>query len=168
MNFLKNFFAEGGADKPLDNLFAALAALISQNDGRAVEEVATLTNGHPQNMESWFALANVLKKYGYAREIEWKEEIADILSVVEELKKKIGAPLDIKLDIGFLDEGEDADDLETERALTLIGVWVVEHGYTLAHLDIDSDSYVLCLLPNNNYLQCENLLEGTYFSMPPF
>lgn len=170
--------------------FVELAKLLSDNDKDVVSEVFThveqyqlyyknkavdylyreMNENTPKDTVRWFAMIDVLIEHGYAVEVEYKEkdDFENIKNALDMLKKKIGVEIDIKMDLSFLEADESVEELETDRILTLIGLNTVEQGYTLSSIDIDGDSYILCLIPNKIYTRCENILQDTEFSLSSF
>ena len=171
-----------------ENIFVELAKLISNHDEAVVSEVFThveryqlyyqdktkdylhrgMNENTPKELIRWLAMIDVLEDYGYAEEIDWKDTVENIAASLSRIKEKAGIQIDTSMDLSFLDGNETVETLETDRVLNLIGLNTVEHGYSLTNIDIDSDSYIICLTPNKVYKQCEKLLQGTEFSISSF
>ena len=169
-------------------VFVELAKHISNNDEDVVSKVFThvehyqlyyqnktkdypyrgMNEDTPKNIIQWFAMIDTLEEYGYAEEIDWKETAENIAAVLSRIKEKTGIQIDTSMDLSFLDGNETIEELETERILNLIGMNTVEHGYSLTNIDIDSDSYVICLIDNKVYKKCEKLLKGSGFTISSF
>ena len=171
-----------------ENIFIELSELISNND----EAVASAVFSHveryqlyyqdktkvypyrgmnedtPKELIRWFAMIDILQEHGYAEEIDWKESAKDIADSLNRVKKKTGIQIDTGMDLSFLDGNETIETLETDRILNLIGNNTVKQGYSLTNIDVDSDSYVICLVSNKIYKQCEELLQGTGLSISSF
>ena len=171
-----------------ENLFVELAKLISNHDEVVVSEVFThveryqlyyqdktkdypyrgMNENTPKELIRWFAVIDILEEHGYAEEIDWKETAENIADSLNRIKEKTGIQIDTGMDLSFLDGNETVETLETDRILNLIGNNTVEHGYSLTNIDMDSDSYVICLVPNKIYKQCEKLLHGTRLTISSF
>lgn len=168
-----------------ENIFVELAKLISNNDGVVVSEVFTkveryelyyedktkdfpyrgMNENTPTELIRWLAMIDVLEEHGYAEEIDWKETAENIFDSLNRIKEKAGIQISTEMDLSFLDGDEEIETLETGRILNLIGLNTIENGYSLTNIDMDSDSYVICLIPNKVYKRCEKLLHGTGFSI---
>ena len=122
----------------------------------------------PKELIRWFAMIDVLEEHAYAEEIDWRDSAENIAASLSRIKEKTGIRIDTGMDLSFLDGNETVEELETERILNLIGLNAVEHGYSLMNIDFDSDSYVICLVPNKVYKQCKKLLQGTGFTISSF
>ena len=171
-----------------ENIFVELAKFISNNDGAVVSEVFTqveryelyykdktkdfpyrgMDENTPTELIRWFAMIDVFEEHGYAEEIDWKETAENIAGSLNRIKEKAGIQISTEMDLSFLDGDEEIETLETDRILNLIGLNTVETGYSLTNIDMDSDSYAICLIPNKVYKKCEKLLQGTGFSISAF
>lgn len=71
-----------------------------------------------------FAMIDALIEHDYMREFDWKEDLRVIA-------KKLGVSFDIEIDLGFLDDGEDAECLEPEQVFTLVAVYISNFCYDM-------------------------------------
>lgn len=133
----------------------ALARLLAgpQHADRVAEEVAlaaTDADGYAARFEDrmddrmispqtsrlvWIALVDALDDAGRAIELDWKEDVAEVEAALDRLA---GRPV-------FADTLP--DDADTFDALKQAGRQALDANLALFHLDIDSDSYPVTLVP---------------------
>jgi len=102
----------------------------------------------------WIALADGLRARGWTREIDWKTAIEDILWTLDELAPP--QPPNPDRWEGLTDE-EAEDDRVPEETLPLAGRRLLAEGLALATNDIDSDGYLLIVLPADRLEEAQRL-----------
>ncbi len=90
------------------------------------------------------ALADALLEARVAVEIDWNSDPETIQLAVSQMTN---------IEVRELLPAEGSNDMPAEKVLKIIGKNLARLNLTLTSLDIDSDSYVLCLLPNDIYRQ---------------
>ena len=95
-----------------------------------------ITNRDAIDTFVWVAVADEMIESGLATELDWKEEKDEFLSRIEELAKENN----LVIDDSMLDDEGDIPSWCKE----LDNRWMKD-GYCVAGIDIDSDSYVLCV-----------------------
>jgi len=93
----------------------------------------------PHQVSPWLALVDGLISRGWCTEVDWKVDAADLAHALGELRPLAGmrnvlSPLA-------------ASQTRNEEALTLAARCLHAQGMALIHLDIDSDSYPLLVVP---------------------
>lgn len=93
----------------------------------------------PHQVGPWLALVDGLIARGWCTEVDWKVDAADLAHALGELRPLAGlrnvlSPLA-------------ASQARNEEALTLAARCLHAQGMALIHLDIDSDSYPLLVVP---------------------
>lgn len=170
-----------------EGMYVELAKCITNNDADAVATVFErverweryradsakrlhrgITPDTPQEDVRWLGMVDALEEHGYTAEIDWKDGYESIASALDRIKAKLGIHVDTAMDLTYMDGNEHADRLETPRILNLIALNTDEQGYCLTNLDIDGDSYAICLLPHKIFRQCEKILKTTPFSLSAF
>lgn len=178
MNFFKKLFGKK-QQEPLpvnEDVFPEAGRLLSGGDESVVRQIGyyvehseeylagqdahyrSLSNDTTKYDICLFAMIDALIEHDYMREFDWKEDQDDILHGLRVITKKLGVNFDIEMDLSFLDDGEDAECLETERVFTLVAVYISNFRYDLVCIDINSDSYVMGLLPHKDHQRCEAML----------
>ena len=99
----------------------------------------------------WIAVADELLESGIAIELDWKEEKDEFLSSIEELANENN----LVVDDSMLDDEGDIPSWCKE----LDDRWMKD-GYCIAGIDIDSDSYVLCLCKTDNLRKLTELAKS--------
>lgn len=125
---------------------------VYQLEERGIEEVSSDL--------PWLALVDELIEQNLADEIDWKESVSTICEVVDHLLRKKKMPtLDwAKLNAKY-------SELDAEEALEKIAAELQESGVTLAHLDIDSDSYVLITVKREEIEALKGLAQQAGFTI---
>lgn len=105
-------------------------------------------------VDFWLALTDALEKTGNLRESDWKTEGGEIAYILQTLAAKRGLTLtDDACRALTTRQGYDS----IEALATDIRAIVQPIGLTAVYLDIDSDSYPLCLIPNAQVAQARAL-----------
>ncbi|MBG9792935.1 hypothetical protein ABD76_10715 [Paenibacillus dendritiformis] len=91
----------------------------------------------------WIALVDELIENGFAFEVDWKESNYRICEIIDVLLEKKSFSL---LEWQWADEGN-YDELSTAEFLHEVSQRLKAHSISLAYVDIDSDSYVLIVVP---------------------
>lgn len=107
----------------------------------------------------WIALVDGLYARDAVREIDWKSDIETIFSLLDDLAALQPARPDRWEGIWENEAGEDENEPMPDDVLPLIGRRLLGEGLALATIDIDSDSYVLIVLPSNRIKAAEHLAE---------
>lgn len=110
-----------------------------------------ITNRDAIDTFVWIALTDELLESGAAIELDWKEEKEEFLSSIEGLANENDLVVD---DVLLDDEG----DIPT-WCKELDNKWMKD-GYCIAGIDIDSDSYVLCLCKTDNLRRLTELAKS--------
>ncbi|WP_438347707.1 DUF6630 family protein [Paenibacillus sp. FA6] len=138
-----------------------LAERLAQNSSKIVEEVRFAIEepnnyvirfeeklkerGIEEHLEElpWIVLIDALIEDELAYEIDWKESTLEITYAIDDLfdRKKIDS-----LDWEWIENISDA--MLTGEKLQAIADKLNERSLSLAYLDIDSDSYILIVVPN--------------------
>ncbi|KXH84875.1 DUF6630 family protein [Chryseobacterium kwangjuense] len=93
----------------------------------------------------WIGMVDLLLKYGYAFEVDWKEDC----EVAEELLSK----LFVKHNIQYTSDININQDMELDEYFSLVNKELIRHGYYRVYaMEIASDSYVVAL-GNIGYFQ---------------
>ncbi|OAB45509.1 DUF6630 family protein [Paenibacillus glacialis] len=97
----------------------------------------------PSEELPWIVLLDALIEAELAYEIDWKESTLEITYAIDDLsdRKKIDS-----LDWDWIENMSDA--MPTGEKLQAIADRMYERSLSLAYLDIDSDSYILVVVPN--------------------
>jgi hypothetical protein len=103
----------------------------------------------------WIALADGLGDRDLLREIDWKEAHADVTWKLDQLTALRPALPDRWT---WLDGAEWADKIP-EAFLPAIGKHLLQGGLALVTFDIDSDSYLLMVLPTDRVQEGQDLAE---------
>jgi hypothetical protein len=103
----------------------------------------------------WIALVDGLDARDAMREIDWKSDIEDVLWNLDQL----AALRPMRPDRWDELQDEDGDERLPEETLPLIGQRLLGEGLALATIDIDSDSYVMIVLPASKLKEAEQLAE---------
>jgi hypothetical protein len=169
-----------------ENTFVALAELISGGDKEVVSEVSSTAErreGYAEKNEQlrgleehtltsddarWMAMIDTLKKHGYAEEVRYDEPRGQIERSLNRIKNRLNVKLNTLPALDMLSAGEELDTVKTARLLNLIALTLDGQRWTLCSLDVEGDTYILCLLPHKTFGECEKLLEGTEFSISPY
>lgn len=85
-----------------------------------------------------FALVDTMQKIGIAAEVDWKADYEIIFGSVSRLAGNLGINLQ---------PVRDPSNLQTHQILQSLGKDLATQDHVLATIDIDSDSYVLLVLP---------------------
>ena len=106
------------------------------------------------------ALVDELIEKELAHEIDWKESIATICEVVDRLvsKKKL-------LTLVWAELNAKYSELYAEEALVALALELQEKEISLAHLDIDSDSYVLITVRKDEIEELKGLAQQAGFTI---
>lgn len=99
----------------------------------------------------WIAVADEMLESGIAIELDWKEEKDEFLSSIEELANENNLVVD---DSMLDDEGN-----IPSWCKELDDRWMKD-GYCIAGIDIDSDSYVLCVCKTDNLRKLTELAKS--------
>ncbi len=150
-----------------------IAGIITGEDQRAMEEVRLCTRepeAYQQRYRSryrergielpdtsredlqWLGLADILIEYGYAAELDWKEEKGEFVCAVSQLRPFPALGLSIRED--ELDE----DGEISEWCGILTRQWSAEK-VCVADFGIDSDSYILFLAEEEPFSALQKLAE---------
>lgn len=107
-------------------------------------------------VDFWLALTDALEKTGNLRESDWKTEGGEIAYLLQRLAGKRGLTL-----------SDDACRPLAARAFDSVEAFAADirallqpFGLTAVYLDIDSDSYPLCLIPDAQVAQARALARG--------
>lgn len=103
----------------------------------------------------WLALADGLGDRDLMREIDWKEAHEDVTWKLDQLTALRPARSERWT---WLD-GADWEDKIPEAFLPAIGKHLLQSGLALVTFDIDSDSYLLMVLPADRVAECQHLAE---------
>lgn len=103
----------------------------------------------------WIALVDALLDNQLASEIDWAEEIDDVMYVIDQLLQRKQLP---SIDWTPLQEEYD-DESETDEFLEAITVALKKQSLALAYLDIDSDSFVLIIVKDHEIIELKHLAE---------
>ncbi|RAV14815.1 DUF6630 family protein [Paenibacillus contaminans] len=152
----------------------ALSGKLSCGIGTIAEEVVQATD-HPERYVelwgdrlinrgieepipdlAWIALVDALDEQGLVREIDWKQDADNILFAVHSLLDRRGwlqPAAERGLEQAISPGGYTFDHLRE------LHEWLRPHGIVLGHLDINSDSYVLIVVQEDQCEEIERLAE---------
>ena len=102
--------------------------------------------------DSWWNLYEKLVSKGYAVELDYKCELEDFIYYVQKLicNKSLDTGEDLTIDLSALDE----DQVIMDWCASLNSTW---ENYTLAGMDIGTDSFVLLVLSNEEFKIAQEL-----------
>lgn len=123
-----------------------------QLDERGISEIS--------NDLPWIALVDELIEKELAYEIDWKESIATICEVVDQLLRKNNL-----LTLEWAELNAKYSELYAEEALDLLASELQKNSISLAHLDIDSDSYVLITVRREEIEELKGLAQQAGFTI---
>lgn len=97
------------------------------------------------------ALVDGVRRVGGAAEVDWKADYESVFWQISAIAKNFN--LDVQ-------EVTDASALQTHEILRRLGETLESQGHVLASIDIDSDSYVLYILPDTAYSRSAELAKN--------
>lgn len=136
----------------MQSTFTELATLLL---GDAKQAKSFMTKVKLRSMEeledSWWNLYEKLDSKGYAVELSHKCELEDFIYYVQKLicNKSLDTGEDLTIDLSALDE----EQVIMDWCADLNSKW---ENYTLAGMDIGTDSFVLMVLSNEEFKQPKN------------
>ena len=137
----------------MQSTFTELATLLL---GDAKQAKSFMTKVKLRSMEeledSWWNLYEKLVSKGYAVELDYKCELEDFIYYVQKLicNKSLDTGEDLTIDLSALDE----DQVIMDWCADLNATW---DNYTLAGMDIGTDSFVLMVLSNEEFKTAKEL-----------
>lgn len=114
---------------------------------------------------AWIALVDALGEQGLVWEIDWKQEIETTLFAVHSLLDRRGWLLpaaDRRLEQAI------QSDHDTFQQLNELHDWLRPHGIVLGQLDINSDSYVLIVIREDDFTEMEQLTKASGYTLCSF
>ncbi len=114
---------------------------------------------------AWIALVDALGEHGLVWEIDWKQEIETTLFAVHSLLDCRGWLLpaaDRRLEQAIQTEHD------TFQQLIELHDWLRPHGLVLGHLDINSDSYVLIVVREDDFTEIGLLAKASGYTLCSF
>lgn len=174
---------EKGPPPVNEEVFIAAARLISGGDESLVAEMCEVVENHEAYLAeklrggvSYRGLSSDSTKYeicfaamiellmvnGYLKEFYWRkfcrrEETDAILRGLSGIAERLHTEFRPQMDLSFLDEDEDLENLEQERVFTLVAVYVDYYKYALACFHNNCDHCMVCLLPHRAFDECKKM-----------
>lgn len=133
-----------------------IAIIISDNNPKVVNEISEYIYNHkkyinnnlevfanqgtqdesPTNVVKWLVLADILQKYEYMAELDWKEEMSEFVAWLRDLKGT--KQNNLTIDDTVLDADEYINDLSA-----MIDEQWHKKGFAVANFDIQGDCFIV-------------------------
>ena len=139
--------------KQLKSTFTELATLLLGDAKQAKSFMSKVKLRSMEELEdSWWNLYEKLVSKGYAVELSYKCELEDFIYYVQKLirSKSLNTSENLTIDTAALDENQ----CITDWGADLNSMW---ENYTLADMDIGTDSFVLMVLSNEEFKTAQEL-----------